>query len=245
MTEPEKFIHDFFTQTGYRPEAMPSGRGGSPAPLYKAYPDAPRLKLDAPSQAQMSQLFDTIAQRRSVRNFAGTPVTLPQLSQLLWATQGITLREDEARLRAAPSAGGLYPVETYVAINSGDGIGAGLYHYNIEEFSLEKLKGGSVGPALADACLGQMFMATCAAAFIWTAIYKRVMWRYGKRGVRYIFMDAGHIGENLQLAAAALGLGCCAVGSFYDEEVSALLGLDGKDEFPVYLSVVGAPRTMR
>jgi SagB-type dehydrogenase family enzyme len=189
----------------------------------------------------MSQLFHTIEERRSVRRFAETPVTLAQLSQLLWATQGITYQSKDAALRASPSAGAEYPVETYVAVNRGDGIEPGLYHLNVQEFSLERVKTGAIGAPLAGACLGQRFMAACSAAFIWTAIYKRVMWRYGKRGIRYIFMDAGHIGENLHLAATALGLGCCAVGAFYDDEVAALLALDGKDEFPVYLCAVGAP----
>ncbi len=113
---------------------------------------------------------------------------------------------------------------------------------NVRDFALERLSEGSPGAALADAGLGQGFLATCSVVFIWTGIYKRLMWRYGKRGVRYIFMDAGHIAENLHLAATAMGLGCCAVGAFDDEDVAGILGLDGKDEFPVYLSAVGVPR---
>jgi SagB-type dehydrogenase family enzyme len=245
MTEPEKFIHDFFQQTGYRPEAMPSGREGTPAPPYKTYPGAPVVMLAAPSGEQASQLFEAIASRRSVRVFSEAPITLSQLSQLAWAAQGVTLQHDDTALRAAPSAGGLYPVETYIAVNRADGIAPGLYHLNVADFTLEQLKTNAVGAALADACLGQKFVATAAAVFIWTAVYKRVMWRYGKRGLRYIFMDAGHIGENLHLAGTALGLGCCAVGAFYDDEVAGVLGLVGKDEFPVYLSAVGVPRGTR
>ena len=241
MTESEKFIHDFFRQTRYGRDDRPAGAEGTPAPPFKSYPSAPRVPLTPPSKQQMSQLFDTIAERRSVRSFTDAPINLSQLSQIIWATQGITFRKGGVLLRAAPSAGAEYPVETYIAVNRGEGIDAGLYHLSVQEFSLEQLNRGAVRALLVDACLGQKFVAASSVVFIWTAIYRRVMWRYGKRGLRYIFMDAGHIGENLHLAATALGLGCCEVGAFYDEDVAALLQLDGKDEFPIYLSAVGVP----
>ncbi len=242
MTEPDEFIRDFFTATGYRPDAMPSGQSGERALPYKTYPDAPVVKLELPTPEGAGELFHAIETRRSVRVFSDEALSLSEISRLVWAAQGVTAKHGDAAFRAAPSAGAQYPVETYLAVNRGEGIDAGVYHLNVRDFALERLSEGSPGAVLADAGLGQGFLATCSVVFIWTGIYKRLMWRYGKRGVRYIFMDAGHIAENLHLAATAMGLGCCAVGAFDDEDVAGILGLDGKDEFPVYLSAVGVPR---
>lgn len=243
VSEQEKFIHRFFDETSQRPDLGAPGAGGDRAPLYKAYPEAPAVKLTPPDLEKAGHLFKTISERRSVREFAPDPISLHDLSLLIWAAQGLTFTHGEWSLRASPSAGAEYPVETYIAVNRAEKIEPGIYHFNVRDFSLERLREGSAGRSLADACMGQNFVAACPVVFIWTGIYKRVMWRYGKRGLRYIFMDAGHIGENVHLAATAMGLGCCAVGAFYDDEVAALLGLDGRDEFPLYLSAAGRPRS--
>jgi SagB-type dehydrogenase family enzyme len=114
-----------------------------------------------------------------------------------------------------------------------------MYHYHVRKAELALLKEGNVGPELADAGLGQEMLEEAAAVFVWTAVIERSKWKYRERAYRYIYMDAGHIGQNLYLAATALGLGCCTVGAFFDEEVDGLIGIDGKEEISVYLGAVG------
>ncbi len=168
-----------------------------------------------------------------------SPLALKDLSQLVFATQGATAKAGGYVLRTAPSAGALYPVETYVAVNRVESLVPGLYHFNVVPYCLELLQEGDVSPALCRAGLGQTMVMECAAVFIWTAVVARSKWKYRERAYRYIYMDAGHIGENLYLAAAALKLGCCTIGAFYDEEVNAVLGIDGVSETAVYMGVVG------
>jgi SagB-type dehydrogenase family enzyme len=112
----------------------------------------------------------------------------------------------------------------------------------VKEAQLIFLKEGDFGPNLQDAGLGQGMLEEAACVFIWTAIVERSKWKYRERAYRYIYMDAGHIGQNLYLAATALNLGCCTVGAFFDEEVDRLIGVDGKEEISIYLGAVGRPR---
>ena len=162
-----------------------------------------------------------------------------ELSQLLWATQGITSRAWGYDFRAVPSAGALYPIETYVLANRVDDLLPGIYHYDVQRAELVLLKEGNFGPEAARAGLGQEILGDAAAVFIWTAVVERSKWKYRQRAYRYIYMDAGHIGQNLYLAATALNLGCCTVGAFFDEEVDRLIGVDGNEEISVYLGAVG------
>jgi SagB-type dehydrogenase family enzyme len=118
-------------------------------------------------------------------------------------------------------------------------IDAGLFHFQPAEFSLDKLSGEFSGNKVAEAALGQSFLAQAGVIFIWSAILRRNFSKYGHRGMRYILMDAGHISQNLLLAAEALGLGACPVAAFYDDELNALLGLDGTEESVIYLAAVG------
>ena len=141
-----------------------------------------------------------------------------------------------------PSAGALYPIETYIIVNRVEEIPSGLYHYNVKEAQLVLLKEGHFGSDLCHAGLGQEMLEEASCVFIWTAIVERSKWKYRERAYRYIYMDAGHIGQNLYLAATALGLGCCTVGAFFDEEVDRLIGVDGKEEISIYLGAVGRIR---
>jgi SagB-type dehydrogenase family enzyme len=138
-----------------------------------------------------------------------------------------------------PSAGALYPIETYIAVNRVDEIPPGIYHYNVKETQLILLKEGNFGPDLQQAGLGQEMLEEASCVFVWTAIIERSKWKYRERAYRYIYMDVGHIGQNLYLAATAMNLGCCTVGAFFDEEVDRLIGVDGKEEISVYLGAVG------
>jgi SagB-type dehydrogenase family enzyme len=115
----------------------------------------------------------------------------------------------------------------------------GLYHFDIKENQLILLKEGNFGGDLCNAGLGQEMLEEASCIFVWTATVERSKWKYRERAYRYIYMDVGHIGQNLYLAATALGLGCCTVGAFYDEEVDSLIGIDGRKEISVYLGAVG------
>jgi SagB-type dehydrogenase family enzyme len=209
-----------------------------PASPSKQYVDAEKVTL--PTDWEMDrELRQALQQRRSCRRFGKSAISMKDLSMLLWAGQGITGRAGNFFFRTAPSAGALYPVETYLSVQNVETIDAGLFHFQPAEFSLDKLSGEFSGNKVAEAALGQSFLAQAGVIFIWSAILRRNFSKYGHRGMRYILMDAGHISQNLLLAAEALGLGACPVAAFYDDELNALLGLDGTEESVIYLAAVG------
>ena len=243
MTKGGEKIGDLYHQeTRYRRNAMPQGGldwAHQPSP-YKEFPSALKhIPLHAPEHKNGKPIWEAIAQRRSQREFSPHPISAAELSQLLWATQGITARAWGYDFRAVPSAGALYPIETYVVVNRVDGLTPGLYHFDIKENQLILLKEGNLGRELCNAGLGQEMLEDASCIFVWTATVERSKWKYRERAYRYIYMDAGHIGQNLYLAATALNLGCCTVGAFYDEEVDSLMGIDGRKEISVYLGAVG------
>lgn len=233
----------FQEQTKYSRENLPHGNldwSAKPAPC-KKYPEAiETIAITETGPAPAHELWSLIARRRSRRDFTDQPLTFAQVSRLVWATQGITFRRGMAEFRATPSAGALYPVETYLVVNNVQNLHPGVYHYNVQDGILEKLREGThYAWQLASAALHQEMIAYGGITFVWTACIPRSKWKYRERCYRYIYLDAGHIGENLCLTAEALGLGCCTVGAFFDEEVNEILGVDGKDETAVYLGVVG------
>jgi len=182
-------------------------------------------------------LFDCIAARRSRRSFKEKPIPKEALRMLLWATQGIT--DSGYGLRASPSAGALYPIDTYVVVNRVTDVEAGLYRYEPDGCDLVLVREGLVGSDFADVALDQPFLATAAVDFIWVAVVGRSAAKYRQRAYRYIYMDAGHIGENFLLACEALGLGGVTVGAFYDDAVDALVGVDGLKETVIYMGAAG------
>ncbi len=207
---------------------------------FKEYPDAvTRFPLRFPQEPAAADLWETLARRRSLRQYQDRYLTQEELAVLAWATQGVTLSSHNYLLRTAPSAGALYPVETYLAVHKVEDMEPGIWHLYLPNFSLELLRGMDTRQSLVQACLGQRFMGEAAVDFIWTGILNRSQWKYRERAIRYIFMDAGHICQNLMLAATALNLGCCPVGAFFDEEVESLVGVDGIEEVALYLASVG------
>lgn len=208
---------------------------------YKHYPDAPKYKLDAVQKKGGMPLWETISLRRSMRNFKDSSMTKNVLSQLLWATQGITHESGGFEFRAAPSAGALYPVETYLIIHNTEEIEPGIYHYGVRNHELEQLKKGDFRESAAGAALDQDMAFSSSVVFIWTAVFQRSKWKYDQRAYRYVYLDAGHIAQNLALAAVSLNLGTCQIGALYDEEVNTLLGIDGEEESVLYITVVGQP----
>lgn len=211
-----------------------------PTAVFKSYPTAERVSLPPPAVTQFpADLWQLLQQRRSTRKYPGTPITEEELSLLLWACQGITGRAGNWSFRTAPSAGALYPIETYVAVDKVKELDAGLYHFNVRDFVLERLLATPVSDIVAEACLMQRFMARGSVIFIWSAVMRRNMAKYGHRGARYILMDAGHICQNLLLAAEAIGRKACPVGAFFDDELNQLLGLDDEEETVLYLAAMG------
>ena len=209
-----------------------------PAPPYKQYVDSEKIALPTDWDVD-SGLREILQHRRSHRRFGKSTLSAKDLSMLLWASQGITGRAGNFFFRTAPSAGALYPVETYLSVQNVETIDTGLFHFQPAEFCLEKLSAEFSGNKVAEAALGQSFLAKAGIVFIWSAIIRRNFSKYGHRGMRYILMDAGHICQNLLLAAEALGLGACPVAAFYDDELNELLGLDGAEESVIYLAAVG------
>jgi SagB-type dehydrogenase family enzyme len=213
---------------------------GSRPSLRKSFSDSLKtVKLPAPATEGGPPVWQVIRSRRSRRSYRSEPIAMERLSQLLWATQGITREAGDNQYRAAPSAGALYPVETYLIVNNVGGLESGLYHYDSPGAALQFLKAGELGPQAAAAALDQPMAQTAAVVFIWTAIPERGKWKYLERAYRYIYIDAGHIAQNLYLAATALGLGCCAIGAIYDEEANRLVGVDGESETVIYMCAVG------
>jgi SagB-type dehydrogenase family enzyme len=186
-------------------------------------------------------IWDVFRERRSERRFQDTPLSEAELSQLLWATQGITRPGRTVDFRTAPSAGALYPVETYLVIHDVEGIEPGVYHYDVLHHQLEQLRRGDFRTMVARAALDQRMAAWSNVVFVWTAVFQRSKWKYKQRAYRYVYLDAGHLAQNLALSAVALGLGSCQIAALYDDEANDLLGVDGVDESALYMTVVGRP----
>jgi SagB-type dehydrogenase family enzyme len=242
----EKGIGAIFQgETKYTPERLRGHRldwSRFPA-IYKNY-EAPLARVDLPQPEITGEanVWRLLQRRRSRRaHKPEQPLSRGLLSALLWATQGLTARRGDTYFRTAPSAGGLYPVETYLLVRAVDGLDPGIYHFRPLTADLEFLKGGNYAGALASAALGQEMVADAQVTFIWSAVLERGTWKYRERAYRYIYIDAGHIGQNLYLAAEGLGLGACTIGAFFDDDVNKLIGVDGIDETVIYMGCVGWP----
>jgi SagB-type dehydrogenase family enzyme len=207
-----------------------------PAPPPGADRENSRVKLPEAARDGRLSLEQTLARRRSVRSYAPAPLTLRDVSQLLWAAQGIS--EPRCGLRTAPSAGATYPLETLLVAGQVDGLAPGVYRYRPAGHELEKVLAGDARAALADAALGQEFVAAAPASVVFAAVFERTAQRYGARAGRYVPMEAGHAAQNLCLQAVALDLGTVVVGAFRDEQAAAALGLPA-DEKPLYIVPVG------
>lgn len=212
-------------------------------------PDATIVELPAQPEILPDKtrgLFDILRTRRSRRAYLAEPLALKELAILLWSVQGVVESGRGFSLRTAPSAGARHPLDTYVMVNRVEGLAAGLCRYSPAGHRLARLgDDASVAGRLATACLGQEMLRTSAASFIWTAAIERGRWKYQQRAYRYIYLDAGHACQNLYLACEALGLGCCAVAAFDDDAVDRILGLDGREDFTIYLATVGRVKTGR
>lgn len=208
---------------------------------YKSYPNNPTIKLPKPNNIKTETLNYAIQHRKSIREFSEESLSKEQLSYLIWASTGIQREEHGFKYRTAPSSGALYPIETYFVINNVKHLAQGVYHYNVESHYLEAIKKGDFRSSISKAALDQSMCYHSTAVFIWTAIFNRSKCKYGQRAYRYIYLDAGHIAENLALSATSIHLGTCHIAALYDDEVNKILDIDGITESTIYLSVVGVP----
>lgn len=207
--------------------------------LYKEYTNAARIILEKPQRCGDMSLYEAILRRKSLRRYIDMPMSMEALSCVLWASSGIQRKEMSFEFRTAPSAGGLYPIETYVVTHRVEGLEQGIYHYHVKRHALEELRKGDFRPHIAQAALGQVMCAQASIVIVWTALFERSTWKYRQRAYRYVYLDVGHMAQNLALAATSIGLGNCQVGALYDDEVNEMLGLDGIRESVLYMSVVG------
>ena len=221
-------------------------RGVAQPPAQRPYPeDAVLLNLVDPADLKIGQasLIDVIGRRRSRRSYTDEPFTLEELSFLLWATQGLSGSSpgDEAapHFRTVPSGGARHPFETYLLVHRVAGLKPGLYRYLP---LLHKLYLLSASPDLTDrvheACYKSM-VAGSAVTFIWTAVPQRSEWRYSALATKLIAQDSGHLCQNLYLACEAIGAGTCAIGSYDQNRMDPILGVDGEEEFTVYVAPAG------
>lgn len=200
--------------------------------------------LPDPSLPDDTSLFKAIRERRSVREYTNTSLSVENLSTLLWAVQGISKKKGDLLFRTAPSAGALYPVDTWVAVFNVDGLSAGLARYSDSQHVLQWIQKGDYRHQLYEACIRQEMILDAAVVFIWVADISRCLWRYAQRAYRYIYLDAGHMAQNCALASAALGLGSCCIGAFYDDRMDYICGLEGTQKTVIYLTSAGYPKTL-
>ena len=199
----------------------------------------PTTPLGAPAPLTMA-LGDALAARRSTREFASEPLSRPDLAALVRAASGVTGELNGQLLRAAPSGGALYPLELTIAVRRVDGLAPGLYHVDPLDEALECVREGTI-PIAATTPFAELAGAA-AAVFIVSAMFWRSRFKYGLRGYRFVLLEAGHLAQNVLLAAAALGLAAVPLGGFYDRRVDKLLGVNGVDESALYLLCVGRPK---
>lgn len=212
-------------------------------PLEMEY-DASRPVIDLPMPENIKirsfDLREAIEGRRSIRSYSKEPLTIEELSYLLWVTQGVVQVTPGATFRNVPSAGARHALETYLLINNVRNVPEGIYRFLARDHKLVEI---NTQPDIADrvteGCLGQDFIRKSTVTFIWVADAYRMKWRYGERGYRYLHLDAGHACQNLYLSAGSVDCGVCAIAAFSDDYMNDILELDGVERFVIYIATVG------
>ncbi len=189
------------------------------------------IQLPKPKEKGLTSIEETLNKRISVREYTRGSLRLEHISQLLWAASGRNLYR-----RTAPSAGATYPLETYLVAGEVEAMEPGVYQYAPSNHSLQMLTAQDVRRQLSRAALGQQMVIEAPASIIIAAEYERTAGHYGQRGVRYVHMEAGHVGQNVSLQAIALNLGTVMIGAFDDMGVKEVLGIR---EEPLYIIPVG------
>lgn len=217
---------------------------------YKKYDGYPSVKLETINTNHTAgSLWDTIERRRCKRNYSDTPIEKEALAQLLHFGYGQTgtfhANGNDVSLRAAPSAGALYPLEIYPLINNVAGVENGLYHYNVEDHSLECLRNGTFLPEMYSLIQpnNNEWLTTAGAVFFVTAAFKRNQIKYGDRGYRGVLLDAGHVSQNILLTATALDYNACIIVACLDDPMNDFLQIDGVEESILFAISLGSPDT--
>lgn len=243
---PENTGRNFIEYTKYPFLPLSPQRQGSPLPLLElaADPGLPHIELpdpDSEAAALPADLHTTINERISIRNYRNEKISLGMLSLLLWETQGVKENiKGIHTLRTVPSAGARHALETWLLINRVEGLTPGLYRFLPLSHSLvQQNTDKDMDDRFTHACNDQLMVKHSAVTFIWSAEIYRIKWRYSERAYRYIFLDAGHVCQNLYLSAQAMGCGVCSIASFDDDMLNELLGLDGESQFAIYGASVG------
>ncbi len=192
------------------------------------------IKLPEPEYHSHTSVEEALLKRRSVREYKDVPLTLAEISQLLWAAQGVT---DPGGFRTAPSAGALYPLELYIVIGNAD-VPDGIYKYDPHKHELTMIVEGDKRTELCSAALDQPWVKEAPVVIVISAVYERTTTRYGERGIRYVHMEAGHAAQNIYLQAVSLNLGTVVLGAFDDEGVKRVVNMKDKEQ-PLYIMPVG------
>jgi len=225
-----KFAHPFLFSSLM---AMLVAAAGDPLPD----PPSGAIKLPKPVQDGRTSLEKTLQERRSIRQYKNAPIALSDLSQLLWASQGIS---GSGGRRTAPSAGALFPLDVYIIAGNVTGLSAGIYSYDPHKHELTRVAEGDARAEMSKAALGQSSIKSAPAVLVLSAVYERTTVKYGERGIRYVHMEVGHVAQNIYLQAAALNLGTVVIGAFDDDGIKKVLRMTGR-EHPLYLMPVGKP----
>lgn len=237
----------FVEQTSYHDFAQTDRRQGKPQPpiYWEADPRAKEIRLPRMEKCALPEkaLWDAMMQRRSRRAYSGAPLTLEQVSALCWMTQGVQEEIEfngKATRRPVPSAGAKHAIETLLLVRRAEGLAPGLYRYLPQKHALvwHKETDQAWSRAMEAAFTSNRFQKQAAATFFWAAVPARMVWHHGQRGYRNLYLDAGHIGQNLYLTAEGMGLSACTMCVFDDEQMHALLSL-GKEMFLLYAAAVG------
>lgn len=236
---------DFMRKT-YRSACSPTpqSQGVPEPPLEIPIPEGAEL-IDLPSPENIRlagvDLRAAMEQRATLRKYSPGGLTLEEFAYLLWLTQGVKrVTERPVTFRVVPSAGSRHAFETFILVNRVEGLAPGLYRYAAIEHKLLVVK---IDPALAEkmfaATYNQPHVPASAVTFLWSAVVERIAWRYVERSYRYLHLDAGHVCQNLYLAAESISCGVCAIAAFDDEMVNGLLNLDGDNQFVIYMASLG------
>ena len=237
----KKFIEQTYHQFL---EPSDQQKGVPQPPLQEEFDKSAKLiDLPAPESIELPSIDfkQLVYDRRSLRKYGETALTLEELSYLLWCCQGVKkIAPGKATFRTVPSAGARHAFETYLLVNNVENLKPGLYKFLALEHKLILLSAPeNIADQITEGCLGQNFVKTCAVTFVWTANVYRMAWRYGQRGYRYLYLDAGHICQNLYLAAETIDCGACGIAAFDDESLNSILKLDGENKFVIYLATAG------